>query len=234
MAERTFKIHRFNPEKDEKPYFQEYRFEVESGWSILDSLNHIKWNIDSSLNFRRSCRSGICGSCAMRVNGENALACETQVKNVKGSKIKIEPLPGLAVMRDLVVDMEPFFEGLKKVMPYFVTKDSPPDKEWLQSPEDRKKLDEPIKCILCACCTASCPSFWFDDKYVGPAALVKSYRFVFDSRDQAREERLDIVNDREGLWRCHTIFNCVEACPKDINCTQAIAELKKATVFSTV
>jgi succinate dehydrogenase / fumarate reductase iron-sulfur subunit len=194
---------------------------------VLDLLAHIKGYIDGTLSFRRSCAHGICGSDAMRINGRNRLACKALVKDV-GKKITVEPILGLKVIKDMIVDMEPFFENYRSVMPYFVNDDPVPNQERLQSYEQRERFDDTTKCILCACCTTSCPSFWANEKYVGPAAIVAAHRFIFDSRDQAGAERLRVLSDQFGVYRCHTIFNCTEACPRDIQVTQAIGEVKKA------
>jgi succinate dehydrogenase / fumarate reductase iron-sulfur subunit len=227
--QRTFKIYRFNPESDKKPYWKTYTVEATPGMTVLDGLHQIKWFQDGTLSFRRSCRSGICGSCAMCINGENGLACETQIANLKGI-IKLEPLPGFKHIRDLVVDLDPFFAKLKEVKPYLINYTHPPAQERRQSPEERKVIDEAVNCILCGACTSSCPSYWYNEDYLGPAALYKAFRYIFDSRDEGKYERLHLLNDKQGLWRCHTIFNCVEACPKSLNPTQAIAELKKEIV----
>jgi succinate dehydrogenase / fumarate reductase iron-sulfur subunit len=210
---------------------QDYTLDVEKGDTILDCLNEIKWTQDGTLTFRRSCRSGICGSCAMTINGVNGLACEQQALALGAKTITIAPLVGYPVVKDLVVDLDPLVRGLITVKPYLITKTPlPTDQERLQSPEERAKLDGLYECILCGACTSSCPSFWADEAYVGPHALLKAYRFVADSRDEGTREHLEPIDDRHGLWRCHTIFNCVEACPKDLNPTRAIAELKKAIV----
>jgi len=229
------RIRRFNPEKDEKPYWGEYTLDdVDPNESVLDLLRRLKGEQDGTLTLRSSCAHGICGSDAMRINGVNMLACKTLVSRLgkEGSsevKIRIEPILGLKVQKDLVVDMEPFFDHYKSVMPYFVN-DSPPPadgRERLQSIEDRARFDDTTKCILCAACTTSCPSFWANEKYVGPAAIVQAHRFIFDSRDQAPEERLEVVGDSFGVWRCRTIFNCTSACPREIEVTRAIAEVKE-------
>ncbi len=228
MAEYTFRIFRYDPEKDETGRVQEYRFEPEPGWTVLDALNYIKWNLDGSLTYRRACRHGICGSCGMTINGKNRLACETQLKDLGTTVVTVEPLRGFRVIKDLVVDMEPFYDKLYAVKPYLITKTPPPtDKERLQSPEDRAKLDGKYECILCGCCTSSCPTYWADKNFLGPNALLKAARFLFDSRDEGFEERLNAIDDKHGIWRCHTIFNCVEACPKELNPTQAIVDLRK-------
>ncbi len=226
----TLKIKRFNPEKDPKPWWGEYRVKVEPIDRVLDALHKVKWYQDGTLTLRRSCAHGICGSDAMRINGRNRLACKVLIKDL-GSKITVEPILGLPVVKDLVVDMEPFFAHYRAVMPYHVNDDPPPVRERLQSPEDRARFDDTTKCILCAACTTSCPSFWARGEYVGPAAIVQAHRFIFDSRDQAAHERLDILNAPDGVWRCRTIFNCVEACPRDIDVTRAIGEVKKALLF---
>jgi succinate dehydrogenase / fumarate reductase iron-sulfur subunit len=232
MATITFRINRYNPDDERRGhYMQEYTLEISKGNTVLDALNRIKWEQDGSLTYRRSCRSGICGSCAMTVNGVNRLACETQVLALKSSVVTVEPMRGYPVVKDLVVSLDPLVRGLLTVKPYLITKTPPPsDQERLQSPEDRAKLDGLYECILCGACTSSCPSFWADKAYVGPHAMLKAYRFVADSRDEGSREHLEALDDKHGLWRCHTIFNCVEACPKDLNPTRAIGELKKELV----
>ncbi|PYV35004.1 MAG: succinate dehydrogenase iron-sulfur subunit [Acidobacteria bacterium] len=226
----TLKIKRFNPEKDEKPWWAEYTVEAEPTDRLLDALNAIKWYQDGTLSFRRSCMHGVCGSDAMLINGSNALACKVLLKNL-GENIKVEPMRGFRVARDLMVDLEPFFDKYKQVKPYFITHSVTPEKERQQSPAERERFDDTTKCILCGACTTSCPSFWANPEYIGPAAIVNAHRFVFDSRDEGREERLEILNHRDGVWRCRTIFNCVEACPRGINVTRAIGEVKKALMF---
>jgi succinate dehydrogenase / fumarate reductase, iron-sulfur subunit len=224
----TLKIYRYNPEKDEKPYYQDYSLQVEPTDRILDLLEYIKAHIDGTLSFRRSCAHGICGSDAMMINGRNYLACKVLVKDLGTSNITIEPLLGLRAIKDMIVDMEPFFEHYRSVMPYLVNDEPLPRGERLQSPEQQERFDDTTKCILCAACTSSCPSFWANNKYVGPAAIVAAHRFIYDSRDRAASERLQILNDQFGVYRCHTIFNCTEACPREIKITQAIGEVKKA------
>ena len=224
----TFKIFRFNPEKDKKPHYETYKVEADLTDRVLDLLEYVKWHHDGTLSFRRSCAHGICGSDAMRVNGRNYLACKVLVKDLHSNKITVEPILGLRVIKDMIVDMEPFFEHYRSVLPYFVNNDPPPATERLQSPEQRERFDDTTKCILCAACTTSCPSFWASDSYVGPAAIVNAHRFIYDSRDQAATERLNILNDQFGVFRCHTIFNCTEACPREIQITRAIGEVKKA------
>ncbi len=226
----VLKIKRYDPEKDTKPHFAEYDAEVEPTDRVLDALNHVKWYRDGSITYRRSCAHGVCGSDAMRINGRNRLACKVLIQEV-GDRITLEPLLGLRVIKDLVVDMEPFFASYAQVKPYLITDTPAPEKERLQSPEERERFDDTTKCILCAACTTSCPPYWSNGRFLGPAALVNAHRFVFDSRDQGAEERLAILNEREGVWRCRTVFNCTEACPRDIKITKAIEQLKRAIMF---
>jgi len=221
------RIRRYNPEIDEKAHYESYSVEAEPNDQVLDLLNQVKWYQDGSLAYRRSCAHGVCGSDAVRINGVNRLACKVLVKDV-GRKITIEPILGLQVEKDLVVDMEPFWEHYRSVMPYFVSEEQEPARERLQSVEQRQRFDDTTKCILCAACTTSCPSFWADDEYVGPAAIVQAHRFIFDSRDTAAAERLKILAEKDGVWRCRTIFNCTIACPREIKVTQAIGEVKQA------
>jgi len=222
------RVFRFNPEKDKKPHFENYALEAEPTDRVLDLLEYVKGYIDGTLSFRRSCAHGVCGSDAMRINGINRLACKVLIHDLKTNKITVEPLLGLKVIKDMIVDMEPFFEHFRSVMPFFVNDDPPPTRERIQSPDQLERFDDTTKCILCAACTTSCPSYWANDRYVGPAAIVNAHRFIFDSRDQAAAERLKILNDQFGVYRCHTIFNCTEACPRDIQVTRAIGEVKKA------
>ena len=224
----TLRVFRYNPEKDKKPRYEKYTLEAEPTDRVLDLLEYIKGNFDGTLSFRRSCAHGVCGSDAMRINGMNRLACKVLVKEMHSDKITVEPILGMRVIKDLIVDMEPFFKNYRAVMPYFVNDEPAPPQERLQSPEDRELFDDTTKCILCACCSASCPSFWGNDEYVGPAAIVTAHRFIFDSRDRAAAERLKILNDAFGVYRCHTIFNCTVACPREIQVTKAIGEVKKA------
>ena len=227
----TVKIFRYNPEKDQRGHYETYPVDVHENDRILDVLELIKGHKDGSLSFRRSCAHGVCGSDAMRINGRNRLACKVLVREV-GSNITVEPLMGLKVKKDLIVDMEPFFDNYKKMLPYLIN-DSPlpaNGKERLQSPEQRARFDESTKCILCAACTTSCPSFWASDEYYGPAALVTAHRFIFDSRDEGASERLHILSETNGTVRCHTVYNCTDACPRDIKITRAIGELKLAMV----
>jgi succinate dehydrogenase / fumarate reductase iron-sulfur subunit len=230
----TMRIRRFNPEKDQKSYWADYVLDnVEPSDRVLDLLHRVKWEQDGTLTFRRSCAHGVCGSDGMRINGINRLACKVLV-NVLGEgdhvKIQVEPLLGLRVVKDLVVDMEPFFEHYRHVMPYFVNDTPVPEdgRERLQSVEDRARFDDTTKCILCACCTTACPSFWANDSYVGPAAIVQAHRFIFDSRDLAADQRLKILSEPDGVWRCRTVFNCTPACPREIEVTRALGEVKLA------
>ncbi len=230
-----FKIKRFNPEKDKKSYWGEYDVEAEESDRVLDALQTVKWEIDGTLNFRRSCAHGICGSDAMRINGRNSLACKLLIRDaVQGGKIVVEPILGLPVIKDLIVDMEPFFAHYRAVMPYLINDTEPGERERLQSPEERARFDDSTKCILCACCTTSCPSFWVRGDYVGPAAIVQAHRFIFDSRDQGAAKRLDVLGEPEGVWRCRTVFNCSEVCPRDIQVTQAIGEVKAALITGRI
>jgi len=229
----TVRVQRFNPEKDTKPYYQEYTVEVEPTDRVLDALNKVKWFHDGTLTYRRSCAHGVCGSDAMRINGRNRLACKVLIRDV-GTNITIEPLVGFRVIRDLVVDMEPFFNAYKSVLPFLINDDPAPTTERLQSPEDRERFDDTTKCILCACCTSSCPITWTNDEFVGPAAIVNAHRFIFDSRDQGAAERLAVLNQKSGVWRCRTVFNCTEACPRGIQVTRAIEEVKRTLLTGDV
>jgi succinate dehydrogenase / fumarate reductase iron-sulfur subunit len=228
----TFRVRRFNPEVSAEATWEDFQLEIDPKERVLDGLHKIKWDVDGSLTFRRSCAHGICGSDAMRINGKNRLACKTLIKDINPEKpITIEPIKGLTVLKDLVVDMEPFFQAYRDVMPFLITKDTnEPTRERLQSAEDRARFDDTTKCILCAACTSSCPVFWNDGQYFGPAAIVNAHRFIFDSRDEAGEQRLEILNDKDGVWRCRTTFNCTDACPRGIEVTKAIAEVKRALI----
>lgn len=226
------KIFRYLPHTGNKPHYDTYEMEVDPNDRVLDVLEQVRADSDPGLGYRRSCAHGVCGSDAMRINGRNMLACKVLVKDLKSSNITVEPLLGLKVLRDLIVDMEPFFEHFRSVMPYFINDDPLPEdgKERLQSPEQRNRFDDTTKCILCAACTTSCPSFWANRNYVGPAAIVNAHRFIFDSRDTAAGDRLEVLNEDSGVWRCRTAFNCTEACPRDIEITKAIAEVKQVMV----
>jgi succinate dehydrogenase / fumarate reductase iron-sulfur subunit len=195
---------------------------------VLDLLHKVKYEQDGTLTFRRSCAHGVCGSDAMLINGRNRLACKIRVDQLGGRRITVAPLPGLPVLKDLVVDMDGFFAKFRSVQPFLQTAAMPPERERRQSPADRARFDDTTKCILCAACTTSCPSFWAKPEYVGPAAIVNAHRFIFDTRDDSAEERLEILADRDGVWRCRTIFNCTDACPRGIHITQAILEVSAA------
>ncbi|APY86747.1 succinate dehydrogenase iron-sulfur subunit [Streptomyces alfalfae] len=227
----TFRIRRFNPEVSADAVWEDFQMEIDPKERVLDGLHKIKWEQDGTLTFRRSCAHGICGSDAMRINGKNRLACKTLIKDINPSKpITVEPIKGLTVLKDLVVDMDPFFQAYRDVMPFLVTTGNEPTRERLQSAEDRERFDDTTKCILCAACTSSCPVFWNDGQYFGPAAIVNAHRFIFDSRDEAGEQRLEILNDKDGVWRCRTTFNCTDACPRGIEVTKAIQEVKRALI----
>jgi succinate dehydrogenase / fumarate reductase iron-sulfur subunit len=221
----TLQILRFNPELDREPHWEEYSVEAEPTDRVLDLLHQVKWYQDGTLTFRRSCAHGVCGSDAMLINGRNRLACEFLVRDA-GTRITVEPIRGMGIVKDLLVDMEPFWDSFRQVMPYLVNEDVPADgKERRQSQAERDRFEDTSRCILCAACTTSCPVFWSDQQYVGPAAIVNAHRFIVDSRDQAHTERLQIMADPDGVWRCRTTFNCVEACPRDIKITRAILEV---------
>ena len=228
----TLRIRRFDPEAaSPEPYWEEFTVTAHGTDRVLDAMHTVKWEMDGTLTFRRSCAHGICGSDAMRINGRNRLACKTLLKDLDPSKpVIIEPIKGLPVIKDLVVDMEPFFASYREVMPFLVTGGNAPSAERLQSPEQRARYDDTTKCILCAACTSSCPVFWTDGQYFGPAAIVNAHRFIFDSRDDGAAQRLEVLNDKEGVWRCRTTFNCTDACPRGIEVTQAIAEVKRAMI----
>jgi succinate dehydrogenase / fumarate reductase iron-sulfur subunit len=228
----TFKIARFIPETDTEPHYEEYKIQALPTDRVLTVLQRIKDEIDGTLTFRRSCAHGICGSDAVRINGRNRLACKTLIKDLNIKKpVVVEAIKGLPLEKDLVVDMEPFFQAYKDVMPFLIPAGHEPAKERLQSAEDRAIFDDTTKCILCACCTTSCPVFWSDGQYFGPQAIVGAHRFIFDSRDAGSDLRLDILNSKEGVWRCRTTFNCTEACPRGIEVTKAIQEVKRALMF---
>ena len=226
---RSFKIYRFDPESGENPRVDTYEVDMAScGPMVLDALIKIKNEVDSTLTFRRSCREGICGSCAMNIDGVNTLACTKATSDIKG-EVKIYPLPHMPVIKDLVPDLTNFYAQYASVKPWLQTRTpAPPDQERLPSKDEQQKIDTPSACILCACCSTSCPSYWWNsDRYLGPAALLAAYRWIIDTRDEATGERLDALEDPFRLYRCHTIMNCTEACPKDLNPAKAIAEIKK-------
>lgn len=222
----NLRIRRFNPEVDAQPQWRDYTVDVSPGDRVLDALHAVKWHQDGSLAFRRSCAHGICGSDGMMINGANRLACKILVKHLK-QPITIEPMRGFPVIKDLVVDMSGFFEKYRAIKPFLIEDHAAPEKERMQSPTERERFDDTTKCILCGACTTSCPSFWANSKFLGPAAIVQAHRFLFDSRDRGAEERLPVLNEASGVWRCRTIFNCTKACPRGIKITQAIAQVKK-------
>ena len=234
-ADVTFRIRRFIPEVDSEPHWEDYTLSLFPTDRVLTALDRIKGEQDGTLTFRRSCGHGICGSDAMRINGRNRLACKTLVKDLDISKpITVEAIKGLPLEKDLVVDMEPFFAAYRAVLPFLITEGHDPSLERLQSAEERARFDDTTKCILCACCTTSCPVYWTDGQYFGPAAIVAANRFIFDSRDAGAEQRLEILNEKEGVWRCRTTFNCTDACPRGIEVTKAIQQVKRALIFRKV
>ena len=230
-----FEIYRYDPDKDERPYMQKLEVELQpTDKMLLDAIIRIKNDVDDSLAIRRSCREGVCGSDAMNINGKNGLACTTNLLELKES-IVLRPLPGLPVVRDLIVDMTHFFNQYHSIKPFLINDQPPPEKERLQTPEARDELNGLYECILCACCSTSCPSFWWNpDKFVGPAGLLQAYRFIVDSRDEATGERLDNLEDPYRLFRCHTIMNCADVCPKGLNPSAAIGKIKELLVRRTI
>ncbi len=225
------KILRFDPEKDKKAHFEAYEVEADPLDRVLDVLNKIKWYQDGALTFRRSCAHGVCGSDAMRINGRNRLACKELVGDV-GKKITVEPMLGFRILKDLVVDMEPFFDKYKSIKPYLINYDEVPSIERYQSAEDQKIFDETTKCILCGACSGSCPPYWSNSEFIGPAAIVNAHRFIFDSRDQGADERLAVMSQGEGVFRCRTIYNCTDACPRGIPVTKAIEQIKRVMLYN--
>ena len=232
---RKFKIYRYDPDSGENPRYDTFEIDLDDcGPMVLDALFKIKNEIDPTLTFRRSCREGICGSCAMNIDGINTLACTYGVDEVKGA-VKIYPLPHMPVVKDLIPDLTHFYAQHASIQPWLETKTAEPAKEWKQSIDDRAKLDGLYECIMCACCSTSCPSYWWNgDRYLGPAALLHAYRWIIDSRDEATGERLDDLEDPFKLYRCHTIMNCAKTCPKGLNPAAAIANIKKMMVERTV
>ncbi|WP_374573723.1 succinate dehydrogenase iron-sulfur subunit [Phenylobacterium sp.] len=226
---KTFRIYRYDPEGTENPRWDTYDVDVDAcGPMVLDVLIHIKNTMDSTLAFRRSCREGVCGSCAMNIGGRNTLACTHGHADEPAREVQISPLPSMPVVKDLIPDLTLFYAQYASIEPWLHTETPEPQREWIQSPEDREKLDGLYECILCACCTTSCPSYWWNgDRYLGPAALLHAYRWLIDSRDEATGERLDELEDPFKLYRCHTIMNCAQVCPKGLNPAKAIAEVKK-------
>jgi len=221
----TLRIRRYNPEADEAPHWEQYAVSAEPTDRVLDLLHQVKWYQDGTLTFRRSCAHGVCGSDSMLINGRNRLACEYLVRDA-GTNITVEAMRGMPIVKDLLVDMDAFWDKYRRVMPFLVNDELPEDgRERRQSPADRDRYEDTSRCILCAAGTTSCPVFWTDEEYVGPAAIVNAHRFISDTRDEAKEERLQIMADADGVWRCRTVFNCVEACPRGINITRAILEV---------
>ena len=231
--EYTYRIKRYDPDVDVKPHFEEYAIDLEPTDRVLDGLNEIKWQQDGTLTYRRSCAHGVCGSDAMRINGRNYLACKTLMKEF-GKKITIEPLIGFTVIKDLVVDMDQFFASYKSVKPYLIAGEAATSAERRQTPEQLDRYEESTKCILCAACTTACPITWTNESFVGPAAIVNAARFIYDSRDEGAPERLRILNAQSGVWRCRTIFNCTEACPRDIKVTNIIEDVKRTLLLEQV
>ena len=220
------RVQRFNPKTDPKPHCDTFQVQAKTGMTVLDALFQVLEEQDRSLAFRYSCRSAVCGSCAAFINGRQRLACKTQVGKL-GMDITVGPLPHISVIRDLVVDLQPFFRRMERVKPYLEAREQFPAKEFIQSPKDREAIDVAIDCIDCMACFSACPSSWTDPSYPGPAAFVKTARFVADTRDAAKNERLRLVGCEDGVWRCHTIFNCAEACPKSIDPPTFIQYLKR-------
>lgn len=228
----TVKIKRFDPEKDDAPHWASYNVEADKMDRALDVLMDIKWHHDGTLTFRKSCAHGVCGSDAMKINGENKLACSVLLQDLvkDGGTLTFEPLPAANVIKDLVIDQTGFFEKYRAVMPWLINSNPAPEKERYQSQAEHAIIEESTKCILCGACTHSCPSTWASPDYLGPAALLKAYRYVFDSRDDSSGERLEVVDSADGLWKCYTIFNCVQACPKEIDITKWLSALKRKAV----
>jgi len=226
-----FRVYRWNPEDGQNPRIDTYYIDRDDcGPMVLDAILWIKNKVDPTLTFRRSCREGICGSCAMNIDGTNTLACTKAMDDVQGA-VRLYPLPHMKVVKDLIPDLTNFYAQHASIEPWLKTVSAEPEKEWKQSPQDRSKLDGLYECILCACCSTSCPSYWWNgDKYLGPAALLQAFRWISDSRDETREARLDAVEDPFKLYRCHTIMNCAKACPKGLNPAEAIAEIKAAMI----
>lgn len=231
---KSFKVLRYDPEKDKEAHFQEYPVPFVRGQTVLEGLYYILENLDPTLAFRSSCRAAICGSCAMHINGQYRLACRTQVSALNAGIITIRPLSHLTILKDLVVDLKPFFDNYKKIEPYLQPADETGKKEFLQTERERGKMDKLVDCILCAACYGSCPVAAMNPKYLGPQALVAALRFIDDSRDGKADERLAVVANDEGIFRCHTIFNCQQVCPKDIDPTNAVLKLRLKSFVSKV
>ena len=233
----TVKVKRFNPEADAAPHWQTFQVDAERMDTALQLLLKIKWYQDGTLTFRKSCAHGICGSDAMQINGENKLACSLLVQDVAskdGDVVRFEPLPGSPVVKDLVIDQTGFFEKYRAVLPWLVNERPAPEHERPQSPEEQELIEDATKCIMCGACTHSCPSTWASPTYLGPAAMLKAYRYTFDSRDEGASDRLRVVDSSEGLWKCYTIFNCVQACPKEIDITRWLSALKRRAVLEKI
>ena len=225
--EMHFKIFRFDPDLDPKPRFQDYTVSADPSERVLDCLNRIKWEQDGSLGYRMSCGHGVCGSDAMKINGRCALACQKLVKDYAGKEVVLEPLPTFKVLKDLIVDLDPFFEKVNLVRPYLVSSAAPPEKERKQGPEESRKVNEVIRCILCACCTSACPVRGENERFLGPAALVWAFRYLFDSRDDQKVKRLQSVDYSDGAWACVNHFECTRVCPKEIPVTKCINTIKR-------
>jgi len=231
----TVEIKRFNPEVDKEAHWETYSVEADLMDRVLDVLNYIKWHIDGTLTYRRSCAHAVCGSDAMQINGLNKLACATLMKEfAKSGKVTIAPLPGLPVVKDLVVDQSEFWKKYEAISPFLINNDPAPELERLQSAEEHALIEESTKCILCGACTQSCPSTWSNPEYLGPAAMLKAYRFIFDSRDQGASQRLKVLDSSQGLWKCYTVFNCVAACPKEIDITKHLSALKRKALTANL
>jgi succinate dehydrogenase / fumarate reductase iron-sulfur subunit len=229
----TLAILRYDPGKSTEPHYETYGVKATKDTTVLDALFQILETQDHSLAFRYSCRSAVCGSCAMFINGRYKLACSTLISEI-GPDVIIQPLPHMPIIRDLVVDLTTFFEKYKVIKPYVVPIKPPPEKEWIQSPKQRSKINDSTDCILCAACYSSCPSVWTGKKYLGPAAILQAYRFAADSRDGILRDRVEVLGSEDGLWRCHTIFNCTEACPKSLNPARFIESLKRTATKETL
>jgi succinate dehydrogenase / fumarate reductase iron-sulfur subunit len=223
----NFRIYRFDPQSDPEPYYRTYRVAAHPSERVLDCLNRIKWEQDGTLGYRMSCGHGVCGSDAVKINGRCALACQKLVREYEGKEVVLEPLPTFRVLKDLVVDLDPFFERVERMRPFLIAAGSPPDKERIQTPEESRRMNEVIRCILCACCNAACPVVGQNEKYMGPAPLVWAFRSIFDSRDAEKTERLGQVDSPDGAWGCVNYFECTRVCPKDIPVTRCINELKR-------
>lgn len=222
-----FKIYRYDPDRDEKPYYQNYMLEVKATDKILDCLNRIRWEQDPTLAFRMSCTHGVCGSDGMRINGACALACQRLVRDYETSEFLIEPLPVFRVVKDLIVDLDPFFEKHRAIRPYLINPSPPPKSERLQNRQAREAFDDAVRCILCALCTAACPISSQNEKYLGPAALLRAFRYLFDNRDLGEKERIQILDNENAIWGCKTLWKCTEVCPKEIPVTQCLGKIKK-------